>query len=144
MIFIEIQNVFSNLFEKIKILKEFNIHNINELTKYELQEEEKEFKDTEDMLYDKEHNLISLFDIQAKNKKLNHKYLYMSDIQVVCNFLKNLEYMSKMNLFFYNLNQKVYECLPYDYYIDAKYISEKECNDLLDKYLIKKKKIFIK
>ena len=65
-----------------------------------MQEDEKDFKDFEDMKYDRENNMNSLFDIQLKNEKLNHKYLYQSDIQLVCNYLKNSDNISKKIYFF--------------------------------------------
>ena len=141
-IYIEIQNGFFNLMEKFKLFYEFNIHIIDELPKLELQEKESDFKDFEDMAYDKEKNLKSLFDIQAKNEKLNHNYLYKSDIQLVCNYLKHLEEMSKKNIFFYNLNEISGEYIGYNYIINSKYIKEEECRKLLDKYFTKNNKSY--
>ena len=134
-IFIEIQNGFLNLIEKFKLFKEFYIHKIEKLPELELQEDEKDFKDFEDMKYDKENNINSLFDIQLKNEKLNHKYLYQSDIQLVCNYLKNSGNISKKNIFFYNLNEKI---KGYNIYVDSKYLKQEECRQLLDKYNKKK------
>ena len=141
-IFIEIQNGFLNLMEKFKLFNEFNIHNIDILPKLELQEEEDSFKDKEDMKYDEENNITSFLDIKNKNEKLNHNYLYMSDIQLVCNYLKNLERISEYNIFFYNLIGKSDEYLGYDYYINAEFIKEDECNELLDTYFKKVNKSY--
>ena len=136
-IFIEIQNGFLNLLEKFQLFKEFNIHAIDKLPKLELQEEKNSFKDLDDKKYDEENNITSLFEIQKKNEKLNHKYLYMSDIQLVCNYLKNLERISNYNLFFYNLTEKINECSDKDYYINTEYINEDECHIILRKYINK-------
>ena len=61
----------------------------------------------------------------------------MSDIQLVCNYLKNLERISNYNLFFYNLTEKINECSDKDYYINTEYINEDECHIILRKYINK-------
>ena len=137
-IFIEIQNGFIKLMEKYKLLHEFKIHNIDKLEEFKLQEDKNCFKDYEDMKKDQENKNNPNYE----NEKLNHNYLYKSDIQLVCNYLKNLKEMSRKNIFFYNLIEKSKEKLGYDYYINAKYIDEKECHTLLESHFKKEHKSY--
>ena len=136
-IYIEIPNGFFNLMEKFKLFREFSVYQINQLPKYELKEKEDSFKDFEDMEDDREKGLTSILDIQKKNEKLNHNYLYKSDIQIVCNYLKYLEQMSSQNLYFYDLNEKLEELQEFNYYLDSEFITEDECNELLNAYFNK-------
>ena len=128
-IFIEIQNGFLNLVEKFKIFKEFNITRIDKLPKLELQENQESFQD-----------------FKNNNNKIEEEndinYLYQSDIQLVCNYLKNLDSMSKYNLFFDKLNEKSKLSLGYDYYINATFINQEECRKLLDTYFKKDNKSY--
>ena len=142
MIFIEIPNGFINFMDKFELLKEFSIHLITKLPKFELQEKSESFKDFEDMKYDSIHHITSFFQVQKKNNELNHKYLYKSDIQMVCNYLKFLGVMEKKNMYFYDLNEKLKEFSNYDYYCDSQYIDEFECNKLLNKYFNKKNRSY--
>lgn len=48
--------------------------------------------------------------------------------------------MSKKNLFFYNLNEKLKEFPLLDYYCDSKFIDKNECNKLLNKFFSKNNK----
>ena len=89
------------------------------------------------MEYDNNNGLTSFFDIKQKNEKLNHNYLYKSDIQLVCNYLKFFNEMSQKNLYFYDLNEKLREFISYNYYCDSKFINENECNDLLNTFFNK-------
>ena len=131
-IYIEIQNGFIDLINKFPLLNEFNIHIIDELPKLELEDEESSFKDFEEIKSE-----------EKKDEKLdNKKYLHESDIQIVCNYLINLNKIPKYNIFFYNLFDKSDEFLGYDYYINAKYINEKECRELLEKYFQKSNKSY--
>ena len=107
------------------------------MPKLELLEPQDSFKDFEDMEYDKNNNLTSFLDIQKKNEALNHNYLYKSDIQIVCNYLKYFREMSNKNLFFYDLNEKQAELLIYNYYLDSQFINEDECNELINQYFNK-------
>ena len=132
-IYVELPNGFFNFMEKFKILNEFSIHQINDLPKFELTVTKDSFKDFEDMKYDKS-NRLTFYDIKKKNAKLNHYYLYKSDIQMVCNYLKFYDSMSKKNLFFYDLNEKRYTS---NIYCDSEFINEKECDELLKKYFNK-------
>ena len=141
-IFIEIPNGFFNFMDKFELFSEFPIHKIIELPEYELSETDKSFHDFEDIKEDLEKNIISFLDIQKKNKSLNHNYLYKSDIQLVCNYLKFLDRMSSQNLYFYNLNEKLTELSGYDYYCDSEIINENECRGLLNKYFNKKNKSY--
>ena len=50
--------------------------------------------------------------------------------------------MSRKNIFFYNLIEKSKEKLGYDYYINAKYIDEKECHTLLESHFKKEHKSY--
>ena len=86
-----------------------------------------------------------MFDINKRIEQLNHYYLYKSDVQIVCNYLKFFDKMKKQNLFFYGLNQKDPELVRYKYYHyywDSQFISDKECNTLLNQYFIKKNKSY--
>ena len=125
-IFVEIQNGFLNLIEKFSLFKEFNIYNIDKLPDLELQEKENSFHDFKDM----------------KKDNLNCNYLYKSDIQLVCNYLKNLKNISKNNIYFYNLIEKSHESIGENYYIDAKFINQEECRKLLDVYFKKNNKSY--
>ena len=127
-IFVEIQNGFLNLIEKFSLFKEFNIYNIDKLPDLELQEKENSFQDFKDM----------------KKDNLNCNYLYKSDIQLVCNYLKNLKNISKNNIYFYNLIEKSHESIGENYYIDAKFINQEECRKLLDVYFKKIIRVIIK
>ena len=135
-IYIEIPNGFFDLIQKFKLFKEFTNHFIEKLPPFELLEKEDSFKDFEDMQYDEENNL-SLFEIDKRISELNHNYLYKSDIQMVCNYLKFYDDMENKNLFFYGLYQKDPDFVNnrfYDIYCDSKYITENECSDLINKY----------
>ena len=134
-IFIEIPNSFFNFMEKFKLFKEFPLHFIEDLPKFELLEKKNSFQDFEDMEYDKK-NKLSLLDINNRIKKLNHNYLYKSDIQMICNYLKNIDKMDKNNLFFYSLNEKGRDYKSSNY-CNSEFIDEKECNKLLFKYFKK-------
>ena len=123
--------------EKFKLFNEFSNYKINELPKLHLFENQSSFKDFEDMEDDQNKGLTSFLDIQKKNEALNHNYLYKSDIQIVCNYLKFFDEMSNKNLFFYNLNEKLEELISFDYYCDSEFIDEEECNELLNKYFNK-------
>ena len=136
-IYVEIPNGFFNFIDKFKLFNEFSLHIINELPKLVLLEEQSSFKDFEDMEYDNNNGLTSFFDIKQKNEKLNHNYLYKSDIQLVCNYLKFFNEMSEKNLYFYDLNEKLREFISYNYYCDSKFINENECNDLLNTFFNK-------
>ena len=141
-IFIEIPNGFFNFMDKFELFSEFPIHKIIELPEYELSETDKSFHDFEDIKEDLEKNIISFLDIQKKNKSLNHNYLYKSDIQLVCNYLKFLDRMSSQNLYFYNLNEKLKELSQYNYYCDSEIINENECRELLNKFFNKKNRSY--
>ena len=132
-IFIEIPNGFFNFMDKFKLLNEFSIKYINKLPKLEAHDSKESFKDLEDIEYDTKNKLLSFFDIQKKNEQLNHNYLYKSDVQMVCNYLKFLNKMSSQNLYFYNLNEKLKD-YPKNNYCDSEYIDKTECNKLLNKY----------
>ena len=136
-IFIEIPNGFFNFMEKFKLFNEFSNYKINELPKLYLFENKSSFKDFEDMADDEKKGLTSFLDIQKKNEALNHNYLYKSDIQIVCNYLKFFNEMSCKNLFFYNLNEKLKEIIEFNYYCNSEFIDEEECNELLNKFFNK-------
>ena len=136
-IFIEIPNGFFNFLEKFKLFNEFKIHTINDLPQLELLEGQNSFKDFEDMEYDRNNGLTSFFDIKKKNESLNHNYLYKSDIQIVCNYLKFFNQMCDKNLFFYDLNEKLAEFAYYNYYCDSQFINENECNSLINSFFNK-------
>jgi len=136
-IFIEIPNGFFNFTEKFKLFNEFSNYKINELPKLQLFENKNSFKDFEDMKDDKNKGLTSFLDIQKKNEALNHNYLYKSDVQIVCNYLKFFNEMAYQNLFFYNLNEKLKELIIYNYYCNSEFINEEECNELLNKFFSK-------
>jgi hypothetical protein len=140
-IFIEIPNGFVNFLDKFKILNEFKIHTIENLPEFTLTEKPEIFKDEEDIKYDLEKGLKS-FEVDEKNKKLNHYYLYKSNIQMVCNYLKNLDLLDKINLFFYSLIEKESFYDSKGYYLNAKFIEEKECRLLLNKYFNKPNKTY--
>ena len=141
-IYIEIQNGFLNLIEKFSLFKEFHIHNIDKLPELELQENENSFHDFEHMQKKDENNTLSNIEIHKKKENLSYNYLYKSDIQLVCNYLKNLNIISQYNLFFYNLYEKSEENIGYDYYINAQYINQEECRKLLDSYFKKNNKSY--
>ena len=63
---------------------------------------------------------------------------------MVCNYLKNYDKMKKQNLFFYGLNQKDPDLIrqKYNFYCDSAFITEKECNTLLNKYFQKTNKSY--
>jgi len=136
-IFIEIPNGFFNFTEKFKLFNEFSNYKINELPKLQLFENKSSFKDFDDMEDDKNKGLTSFLDIQKKNEALNHNYLYKSDVQIVCNYLKFFNEMAHQNLFFYNLNEKLKELIFYNYYCNSEFIDEEECNELLNKFFSK-------
>ena len=141
-IYIEIQNGFLNLIEKFSLFKEFHIHNIDKLPELELQENENSFHDFEHMQKKDENSTLSNIEIHKKKENLSYNYLYKSDIQLVCNYLKNLNIISQYNLFFYNLYEKSEENIGYDYYINAQYINQEECRKLLDSYFKKSNKSY--
>ena len=141
-IYIEIPNGFYNFMDKFKLFSKFKNKNIDKLPNLQLSE--KKFNDFEDMNNDTRMKLTSFLEIQKKNEKLNHYYLYQSDFQIVFNYLKNLNEIDKKNLYFYNYNEKNKELKFFykNYYIDSENIDEKEGIKLLDKYFNLKNKSY--
>ena len=153
---IEIPKLFYDFSEKFMILKLFKKTNLEKITKFQLlNESDKNFDDEEDIKKDKElymnykKNLTTKKTIRntldetmipedIQNIRKNHKYLYQSDIQVVCNYLDlfdtNKIILEKKNLIFYSLVQINYE-LEKNFYHYSKYIDEKRCEELINKYI---------
>ena len=69
----------------------------------------------------------------------NHKYLYQSDVQLICNYLdlfdSNKNLFKLKNLFFYSYAQIDYEIDKNNFYYYSKFINEKRCGELINKYL---------
>ena len=155
---IEIPKGFYDFSEKLTILKLFKKKEINTLPKFKiLNELDKHFDDNEDIKKDKELYL----DYVSKNKskkisfvlesdqipenikelRKNHRYLYQSEVQLVCNYLKlfyfDKDILKEKNLFFYSYAQINYELEEYDWYYYPEYIKEEECQILIQKYLNK-------
>ena len=128
-IYVEIPNGFFNFMKKFKILNEFSIHEINDLQKFELTITKDLFQDFKKQPSNKKNN----------NNEVNQQYLYQSDVQMVCNYLKNYDKMSEKNLYFKNLNQKLDSA---KYYCDSEFINEDECDTLLNKYFNKKNRSY--
>ena len=154
---IEIPKGFYDFSEKLKILKLFSQKEITNLPDFKiLNEFDKHFDDIEDIQKDKELYLLYKDNIEDENKlsqvlesdqipddikelRKKHRYLYQSDTQLVCNYLKlfdsNKDLLKNKNLFFYSHMQIVYELEEHGWYYIAEFIKEDECQKLIKKYL---------
>ena len=144
---------FSQKFTLLKLFKEKKIGSLPEFKI--LNELDKNFNDEEDIKKDKElyenykTNLSSGYCSTTLDPKLipkdiidlrkNHRYLFQSDIQIVCNYLElydtNKELLRKKNIFFYSFSQIDYELDEHDWYYYPRFIDEKRCGELIEKYL---------
>ena len=155
---IEIPKGFYDFSEKLNILKLFKQREISDLPNYKiLNEIDKHFDDSEDIEKDKELYLNYVSENGSENisyvleqdkipeniKELRkkHRYLYQSEVQLVCNYLKLFDsdrsILREKNLFFYSLAQINYELEENNWYFYPKYIDEEECQKLIKKYLNK-------
>jgi hypothetical protein len=150
---IEIPKGFYNFMDKFPILKIFKQKDINTLPPFQFfDENDKNFNDDEDIQKDKEiyNKLILKSNILSSNnipsdillQRKSHRYLYQSDIQIVCNYLNLYDSaqstLKNKNLFFYELNQLDFESERSSYYYYAQFIDEKKCEQLINKYFNKK------
>ena len=155
---IEIPKGFYDFPEKLNILKLFKHKEISDLPNFKiLNELDKHFDDNEDIKKDKELYLeyiskcpsdkisyvLESIQIPEKIKELRktHRYLYQSEIQLVCNYLKlfdsDKDILMNKNLFFYSYSQIDYELEENDWYYYPEFIEEEECQELIKKYLNK-------
>ena len=155
---IEIPKGFYDFSEKLNILKLFKQKDISDLPNFKfLNELDKHFDDSEDIKKDKE--LYSDYKSKSKSDKISyvleteqipenikelrktHRYLYQSDVQLVCNYLKlfdsDKDILMNKNLFFYSYAQINYELEEHDWYYYPEFIEEEECQELIKKYLNK-------
>ena len=151
---IEIPKGFYNFMDKFPILKIFKQKEITSLPPFKiLNDIDKHFNDDEDIKKDKEiyNNLpfTSRSNILSSDKissdilvlRKSHRYLYQSDVQIVCNYLNlydsDQSNLKNKNLFFYGLNELDYESERSLYYYYAKFLDEKKCDELIKKYFNK-------
>ena len=154
---IEIPKGFYDFSEKFNLLKLFKQKKITSLPEFKiLNDLDKNFDDENDIkkdkkLYENYKKNISYFNylqttLDSKiipkeiiDLRKNHRYLYQSDIQIVCNYLdlydSNKELLRKKNIFFYSFAQIDYELDENDWYYYSKFIDEKKCGELIQKYL---------
>ena len=155
---IEIPKGFYDFTEKLNILKLFKYTEIKSLPPFKiLNELDKHFNDDEDVKKDKQlyMNYISREDLvtfssslepdqipeNIREQRKTHRYLCQSEIQLVCNYLKlfdsNKTILKEKNVLFYSYTPINYEILLEGWYYNPKYIEEKECEELIKKYLNK-------
>ena len=155
---IEIPKGFYDFTEKLNILKLFKYTEIKSLPPFKiLNELDKHFNDDEDVKKDKQlyMNYISREDLvtfssslepdqipeNIREQRKTHRYLCQSEIQLICNYLKlfdsNKTILKEKNVLFYSYTPINFEILLEGWYYNPKYIEEKECEELIKKYLNK-------